>query len=239
MLKVPFPRGLRPGVVGRDVLAVKSCLRRLHYGPTMSKSASYGAGTQSAVAKFLVDKGYPKGDGNYGPKTHAVLSPNMNAAERALMTAVYKKLHAPKTSLTNRQLLVKYARNYYDHRYSTSYTQSGRRWDGIDRNIRYPRVPAYSDCSSFVTWCYWQVYGNGPDFLNGQRWQAGYTGTLTNHGHWINLASLKPGDLVFYGSPVNHVAMYAGGGRVVSHGHDPVGIYSVYYRPPNHARAYI
>jgi cell wall-associated NlpC family hydrolase len=241
MASVPFPRGLRPGVVGRDVLAVKSCLRRLHYGPTMSKSAEYGAGTQAAVAKFLTDRGYPKGDGNYGPKTHGVLSPHMNASERALMTAVYKKLHTPHASLTNRQLIVKYARNYYDHRYSTYYTQGGRRWDGINRNIRYPNVPAYSDCSSFVTWCYWLVYGKGPDFLNGQHWQAGFTGTLTSHGRRVSLSEMKPADLVFYSghSGINHVAMYVGNGRVISHGHDPVGLYSTYYRMPNHARSYI
>jgi hypothetical protein len=44
------------------------------------------------------------------------------------------------------------------------------------------------------------------------------TGTLCQHGHAV--ASPQPGDLVFYGSgaPWHHVAVYVGGGRVVSHG---------------------
>jgi hypothetical protein len=28
---------------------------------------------------------------------------------------------------------------------------------------------------------YWTVIGGGPDILNGENWQAGYTGTLESH----------------------------------------------------------
>jgi cell wall-associated NlpC family hydrolase len=31
----------------------------------------------------------------------------------------------------------------------------------------------------------------------------------------IPLSALQPGDLVFYGSPVHHVALYIGGGQII------------------------
>jgi cell wall-associated NlpC family hydrolase len=34
-------------------------------------------------------------------------------------------------------------------------------------------------------------------------------------GSRVSLSALQPGDLVFYGSPVHHVALYVGGGQVI------------------------
>jgi hypothetical protein len=207
------------------------------------KDATWGKGSMGALSKYLKKHGYPNADGKYGPKAHAALSPRMDAYERKLMKAVYDKLHAPKPkpgTLTVRQQALSAARLVYDHRYSHYYTQDSRRWQGIANKVRPPRYPTYSDCSSFVTWCYWLSRGGSSDIMNGQAWRAGYTGTLTNHGTRVSLSNMKPGDLVFYGFPVNHVAIYVGGGRVISHGHDPVGLYSVYYRRDvNHARSYV
>jgi cell wall-associated NlpC family hydrolase len=31
----------------------------------------------------------------------------------------------------------------------------------------------------------------------------------------VSVSSLQPGDLVFYGSPIHHVALYVGGGQVI------------------------
>ena len=31
----------------------------------------------------------------------------------------------------------------------------------------------------------------------------------------VGVRSLQPGDLVFYGSPIHHVALYVGGGQVI------------------------
>jgi cell wall-associated NlpC family hydrolase len=34
-------------------------------------------------------------------------------------------------------------------------------------------------------------------------------------GQRVSTSALQPGDLVFYGSPVHHVALYVGGGQVI------------------------
>ncbi len=43
-------------------------------------------------------------------------------------------------------------------------------------------------------------------------------------GARVALANLQPGDLVFYYSPVHHVAMYIGGGRIVHAAHPGAGV---------------
>jgi len=126
----------------------------------------------------------------------------------------------------------------YDQRSSGHYTQGGSRWIGITNRVYPPAAPTYSDCSSAATWCYWTQYGNGPDFINGQQWRAGYTGTMLDHGTVVSVANAKAGDLCFYYNPVSHVAIYIGNLRVVSHGSDPVSIYSV-YNSLNHCRSYV
>jgi cell wall-associated NlpC family hydrolase len=113
-----------------------------------------------------------------------------------------------------------------------------QRWSGIDGKVYPPNAPPYSDCSSAVTWIYWTVYGGGPDFLNGENWQAGYTGTLLQHGTQIQYSQIQPGDLVFYANP-EHVTMYMGNGQVVSHGEDPVAIEAWDYRPVQEIRTYL
>jgi hypothetical protein len=122
----------------------------------------------------------------------------------------------------------------YNQRANGHYTQDSRRWSGIANKVcPSSGAPPYSDCSSSTTWCYWTVFGNGPDFINGANWKAGYTGTQVSHGKEVTLAQAKPADLVFYGkshSDISHVAIYVGGGKVISHGSDPVGYYGVDYR---------
>ena len=112
-----------------------------------------------------------------------------------------------------------------------AYTEGGSRWDGIDHSRDFPELPHYADCSAFCTWVFWasrrHVRGSaGADIVNGQRWMAGYTGTMINHGarHRDNSPGTlwKPGrTCVFYadsGSTPTHVALYVGNGRVISHG---------------------
>ncbi|MEO6501136.1 MAG: NlpC/P60 family protein [Jatrophihabitantaceae bacterium] len=58
------------------------------------------------------------------------------------------------------------------------------------------------------------------DVVNGQRWAAGYTGTMLQHGRAVPASSAQVGDLVIYGSgaPGQHVAVCLGNGLVFSHG---------------------
>ncbi len=94
------------------------------------------------------------------------------------------------------------------------------------------------------------VYGAaGPDAfdcsgLTMYAWRA--AGVALSHsssvqstqGTPVSISSLMPGDLVFYYSPVSHVGMYIGGGRVVHAPHtgSTVQIVSLYSMPINHAQ---
>jgi cell wall-associated NlpC family hydrolase len=106
------------------------------------------------------------------------------------------------------------------------YTQGPRRWDGINRDYKAWRgeYPIYADCSAFATWCLWNGldhYGVR-DTVNDSDWQAGYTGTMLEHGKVIvHEENVLQGDLVLYGVPGTtgkHVAICVGGGKVISHG---------------------
>lgn len=110
----------------------------------------------------------------------------------------------------------------YHHRDNIHYTQGSLRWQGISRNRKAWKgeYPNYADCSAYVTWCLWCGLHHylQPDVVNGQRWLAGYTGTMLRHGRVVSQP--LPGDAVIYGHgwPGEHTALYTGGGLVVSHG---------------------
>lgn len=104
------------------------------------------------------------------------------------------------------------------------YTQGDQRWDGIDRGLKAYKgqFPTFADCSAFTTWCLWNglSHYNVRDTVNGARWLYGYTGTQKTHGKQVRLrVNWRTGDLVHYGGGTGaHVAIYIGGGQVVSHG---------------------
>jgi len=147
----------------------------------------------------------------------------------------------PAGTPAQRQGLYTAAMAIYNQRASEHYTQGPSRWSGITDHIHPPNAPPYSDCSSAVTWCYWNVFGSGPDFLNGQNWAAGYTGSMSGRGKSVACSAMQIGDLAFYGRPtISHVAISVGNGKVVSHGSDPAGLYSVNYRSDlNQCRTYL
>lgn len=114
------------------------------------------------------------------------------------------------------------------------YTQTASRWSGINQRklSEKGQFPQFSDCSAFYTWCLWNALAvrfHQGDVVNGQKWQAGYTGTMLNHGTPIrDLSNVRWGDAVIYGTPGStgeHTALitHVGGKRgsnlkVVSHG---------------------
>jgi hypothetical protein len=117
------------------------------------------------------------------------------------------------------------------HKAQVHYTQNlVQRWDGITnhRNAALGQFPTHSDCSSFATWCLWNglrlKFGLG-DIVNGLGWNAGYTGTMLQHGRIVRHASnALRGDCVFYGNawPAEHVTIVVhlsnGVPMVISHG---------------------
>ncbi|MFL6127985.1 MAG: C40 family peptidase [Mycobacteriales bacterium] len=60
------------------------------------------------------------------------------------------------------------------------------------------------------------------------------SGMQMGSGPRVSLSALQPGDLVFYGSPVHHVALYAGGGQIIHapQAGDVVRYASVYMMSP-------
>jgi hypothetical protein len=108
------------------------------------------------------------------------------------------------------------------------YTMGAKRWDPIARNRKAWRgeVGRFEDCSSFATWCLWHGLDHfrKPDIVNGQDFKAGWTGSMLEHGERVSRAEILRADLVFYGNDagvINHVAIYIGGGMVISHGSEP------------------
>ena len=65
--------------------------------------------------------------------------------------------------------------------------------------------PNVFDCSGLVMWA-WKQAGRNLPHSSAAMWSS------TRH---VSLSALQPGDLIFYGSPVHHVALYIGGGTIV------------------------
>jgi len=146
----------------------------------------------------------------------------------------------PATDDDKRAALVSAAMTLYEQRAHEHYSEASNRWSGITGHVLPPNAPTYSDCSAAVTWVYWTEFGAGPDFLNDQNWQGGNTASLSAHGKVVSCSKMGNGDLAFYGNPISHVAINIGGGRVVSHGSDPVGLYPLNYRSDlNQCRTYL
>ena len=69
--------------------------------------------------------------------------------------------------------------------------------------------PSSFDCSGLTMW----VWGKAGVSLPHSS-QAQYSG-----GRHVSRGNLQPGDLVFFGSPIHHVGIYIGGGRMISAPH--------------------
>ena len=215
MAEVKLPRQIELESRGRDVRALKRVLRRLGYLDLSRGEAGphFDAATDSAVRAYQRDKGLEI-DGQVGPITFVSLLPSYSRYERWLVSQV-----DPKKVRGCRHRIVATAFVGYKNKEALHYTQDARRMEGVRQGVRPPRHPAWEDCSSFATWCYWAAGAVDPNGLgyNG----FGYTGTQVQHGKTTN--SPRPGDLVFYGggSVPSHVAVYVGNGKVVSHGSEP------------------
>jgi peptidoglycan hydrolase-like protein with peptidoglycan-binding domain len=233
---VPFKRTLKLGSRGQDVFAVKRALSSAGFGKwgkwgTMPRL--FGPYAVKHLKGFQKTHGL-KVDGVYGLYTHKKLASHIDAYGRYLIGL--QKVRPPK-----RDAIVQAVMLGYQHRYNIHYTQGSLRMQGVTRHLRPPNYPNYADCSSFATWAYWVAGAADPNGLGYNGY--GYTGTLINHGRRISRSQLQPGDLVFYGHNYipSHVAIYVGGGRIVSHGSEsgplllPVG-----YRSDIHSyRSYL
>lgn len=142
----------------------------------------------------------------------------------------------------------------YRHSALCNYTQGPERWQGIAHHLRAYKgqFPTESDCSSSSSWEDWDATRRYklPDFLNGQNWGGGYTGTAQQHGVRIKVRTFRgkpinllPGDKIFYGDQgggiAEHMATYVGKGYVLSHGGAGMHLLPWDYRAINECRRYV
>ena len=222
---VPFGRTLRRGMAGRDVVALQRALVVARCR-TVPPTGVYDQGTVRAVGRFQ-QRSRLHVDWIYGQETHRKLAPSYDAYGVWLLTH-------PRESV--RQRIVACALFGVNNAPEIHYSQGVARWDGIRRRLRPPAFPRYTDCSAFATWCYWVA--SSPVDPNGQGFAWGFTGTMTQHGERVQTP--RPGDLVFYGHPISHVAVYCGQGKVVSHGSEAGPLVAAAgYRPVTEIRSYL
>jgi len=150
-----------------------------------------------------------------------------------------------------RRLAVKSAYLLLHNAQAVHYTQDAvQRWEGIRLHKRayLGQYPAHSDCSASTTWMLWDATRSLklPDVVNATNWQSGYTGTQQQHGVRVGLNRWRflRGDLVFYGDQgggvAEHVAIYVGGGQVISQGSEAGPFLLPWaYRPVNEVRRYL
>jgi hypothetical protein len=219
---VPLRRIVKQGMVGPDVRAIKRALARVTSPKTHRPYIRWSPRAFTPLAgpfftrnvkRFQGDHGLLV-DGEYGRSTHEKL-----VARRGFdRYGAWLMGRAPGEGSGKPAVAVSTALYAASKAGQIHYTQSEDRMWGVRNRVRPPRVPQYEDCASFVTWCYWVAGVSDPNGLgyNGEGW----CGTLDAHGRRVS--DPAPGDLVFYGwGPLpapGHVAIYVGGGKVVSHG---------------------
>lgn len=233
---VPFKRSIKLGSVGPDCYAVKRALSKAGFGPWGGwgrRPRLFGPYAVRNLKSFQ-RKNRLKADGVYGRETHRKLAPYFDDYGRWLLG----QTKILTTSDMRRQVIVSTAMHGFSNRYGIHYTQSWMRMQGVKQRLRPPAYPKYEDCSSFATWCYWVAGASDPNGLGYNGY--GYTGTLANNGRKISSAYMKPGDLIFFGRyPHNHVTIYVGNGRSVSHGNEAgPQLLTWNYRTVNHVRSY-
>lgn len=223
---IPLARHLSVGMKGKDVTAVQLALRSAKVRNN-KPTGKYRAPTKHQVGEFKRHHGVH--ELGYGPGTHKHLWPYFGPVARELYAQAAKNIG--KSQVVHD--VVAAGMLGYDERDVVHYTQDGRRMEDFAPP---PNVPNWTDCSGMCTWEY--KSGRAPD-PNGFHYNGyGFTGTMLENGTVISTPVV--GCLAFYGHPVSHVALYIGGGRVISHGSEagPL-LLDVHYRSDfNHYRRY-
>lgn len=89
---------------------------------------------------------------------------------------------------------------------SIHYTETAQRDDWLAQPQR--KLPLYTDCSGFVTYCYRDAGQPDP---NGLAYKyLGYTGTQLTHCAHIPISQVQPGDLAVYGTDVVKTGHHVG-----------------------------
>lgn len=150
-------------------------------------------------------------------RSHVQLERSRERLHAIRDTKVHHGVHPP----AGIKLCTQAAKLGLRHASQLHYTEGPLRWEGIQHKLAASqgRFPSEADCSSFYSWCLWQLLGHGPDVVNGADWLGGFTGTLLAHGRRVS--SPIEGCAVIYGRPGStgaHVAYGMGDGTVISNG---------------------
>lgn len=231
---VPFVRPLilgPPLEQGKDVTAIQRSLKDAGVLTKPVTTSAYAENTWDAIKQFQRSNGIQP-TGNYGRDTHAKLAPHFDAYGRWLLKEAIGDLKPDP-----RDQIVQTAFWYFGQRSRTAYNQA-RPIRTVYYGIRPPEAPNMLDCSGLAITCYWV---NGLQHYLGDENAHGFgnTWSLARHGVPVDIALVRPGDLVFYYTDCSHVAVYVGNGRVVSNGHYPMSLYSVRYAHVWGARSYL
>ncbi len=84
------------------------------------------------------------------------------------------------------------------------------KWLGYPYKLGGRNIETGLDCAGFVNY----VFTHGPA---GKSWSSMNVGGLYNEigGKSVSVKNMKPGDIIFFGSSLSHVAIYAGNGEIV------------------------
>lgn len=121
-----------------------------------------------------------------------------------------------------RKRIVNFAMKYHANRWHIRYSQSR------PSQLRWPKFMTASDCSGLVA-----AVMHHCKVRPQTDWRWTNTWVQIQFGREVKLESARPGDVVFYGSSrtnPTHEALYLGGGKVLSNGSYPMGVYPVDYR---------
>lgn len=170
---------------------------------SLTGTGFYGAKTVTAVKMVQRGNGH-KATGTVGSKFWRLLqSGKLKPGKKAPQP---KRAVASASASTRGAKAVAFAKRQIGDSYGYGATGPGR-WD----------------CSGLTQGAYKAAGVKLPHSSRGQM----------KYGRSVSKSALKPGDLVFFYSPVSHVAIYAGGGKVVhaSRPGKPVGYGKVSYMP--------
>jgi peptidoglycan hydrolase-like protein with peptidoglycan-binding domain len=232
---------------GTPLTIVQRALKRKY--PNVKAKGYFGVGTQAAIKDIQRRAKLPQ-SGNIGGKTWGVLNGYyLNDREKAQINNYVldqrRKAAEASAAKARGSVLDQILRAGYvmiENRGRIHYTQGPMRMQGVRRKLHLPQYPTWEDCSSSVTWLYYQAGARDPNGLGYPGY--GYTGTLARNGRRVNVSDAQPGDLVFYGPGTHsHVAMVlkgrGPGARCFSHGSEAGPLYvSANYRPIAEVRRY-
>lgn len=233
---VPFVRPLygspHQSKPGADVVAVARALSRAgHLKWQDPFSPAFNAAKVKAVKEFQ-HSAHIQPTGNYGHLTHQALVATRavdHPGEWAFDAYSASIMHAAATQKSPARKAADAlfaAASYWIQQRSRIHYAEVRPFP----LVKPPALPGTTDCSGFVTACF---YAAGAPDPNGRGYDGlGYTGTLVGRGQRVTESQARPFSLVFYGhtthpSPAfppgspTHVALYLGGGYVASHGSEP------------------